>query len=186
MTPALQKFMKQAQEVHGTMIDVCYGLRALRVDIDKLTDKTKLPLHGTISTGSWNPESSNVIDSVTVDELRSRIGDSGYDETLIGNLCVAFIYALWEDKYREEFANERGVMKNDIQSDLFGDLGEYRRCIVHNHGSATSKMNSLKVLPQVEKGQKVQVTRVRLEKIIDEIKRELSRLSHPGSHQNVN
>lgn len=179
MTPALQQFMQQAQEVHGAMIDVCYGLRALRVDIEKLVAETNLPSHGTISTGSWDSESSMVIDSVTVDALRSRIGDAGYDEVLIGNLCVAFIYALWEDKYREEFAIERGVTKNDIQSDLFGDLKEYRHSIVHNHGLATSRMSSLKVLPRLESAQQVQITRERLEKIIHEIKRELMRLSLP-------
>ncbi len=176
MTPVLQQFMKEIQEVHGAMIDVCSGFRALRDEIDKLAAKTKLPPHGTISTGSWDPGHSNVIDSVSVGELRSRIDDSGYDEILIGNLCVAFIYALWEDKYRGEFAAKHGVAKNDVQSDLFGDLREYRHCIVHNHGFATSKMNALKVLPRVEKGQNVRVTRERLEKIIDEIKQELMRL----------
>ncbi len=70
MTPVLQQFMKEIQEVHGAMIDVCSGFRALRDEIDKLAAKTKLPPHGTISTGSWDPGHSNVIDSVSVGELR--------------------------------------------------------------------------------------------------------------------
>jgi hypothetical protein len=55
-----------------------------------------------------------------------ELEDGGFDEVLIGNICASFIYFLWEDKYRSDFAKVRRVEKNAIKSEFFKELGTYR------------------------------------------------------------
>ena len=48
---------------------------------------------------------------------------------------IALLYASWEDRHRKRIAHEAGLkQKNDLVSDVFGDVRTYRHAIVHSNG----------------------------------------------------
>ena len=52
---------------------------------------------------------------------------------------VILLYASWEDRYRQEIAREAGLnSRNDLTSDVFGDVRAYRHAIVHANGKLQS------------------------------------------------
>ena len=49
---------------------------------------------------------------------------------------VALLYASWEDRHRNRIAMEAGLkQKNDLGSDVFGDVRMYRNAIMHANGA---------------------------------------------------
>lgn len=179
MHPVLQEYQSRIDEIHGTMVRICFSLPAQRHNLQKLASDSGVPLNTPLSAGSFDPERADVIHTVTIhDQLRS-LEDGGFDEVLIGNICASFIYSLWEDKYRSDFAKVRQVEKNVIKSEFFKELGTYRHAIVHNRALGTSKTEKLMLLPQVVKDEPVKVTRHVLELIVKRAKEELHAISLP-------
>ena len=48
--------------------------------------------------------------------------------------AIVRLYSVWEDRFRQEIADECGLDKNDIQGDAHGDLRRFRNAIVHAGG----------------------------------------------------
>ncbi len=72
-------------------------------------------------------------------EVRDRNRSNGLNQILLGNLSIAFIYQMWEDKYRLQFSNAFCLSnKDDLKVDIFGDLRYIRQSIIHNQGIAVS------------------------------------------------
>ena len=64
-------------------------------------------------------------------EASKRDGD--YAQQLRWSAIVR-LYSVWEDRFRQEIADECGLLKNDIRGDAHGDLRTFRRAIVHAGG----------------------------------------------------
>lgn len=82
----------------------------------------------------------------TQKEYKIRNSKEGKNCSFIGNMCLITIYQYWEDNYRERLAKLFSVKKDDIKSDLFGDIGIIRNSIIHNNSIASSKVNKCKLL----------------------------------------
>jgi len=82
----------------------------------------------------------------TQKEYKIRNSKIGSNCKFIGNMCLITIYQYWEDNYRERLAKMFSVKKDDIKSDLFGDIGIIRHSIIHNNSIASFKIKKCKIL----------------------------------------
>ncbi|MFH2057500.1 MAG: hypothetical protein ABIJ59_01190 [Pseudomonadota bacterium] len=181
MNPAFQEYSNKIDDIFGVMIRVCYSLHGQRNDLNKLATKTGVPLDTTLSTSSFSNYKGNIIHRDTIEAQIKSMEEGGFDEILIGNICASFIYSLWEDKYRKDFAEQLSVEKNRIKSKFFCELSTYRHSIVHNQAFGTSRTDKLTILPRVTRRKPLRIDRHILEIIVTKAKEELLCLSLPGA-----
>jgi hypothetical protein len=66
------------------------------------------------------------------DEYLARNANSGRNEQQYIKAVLIFIYAYWEDEIRDRLAKAKGVEKNNITSNIIGDLRVLRNVILHS------------------------------------------------------
>lgn len=181
MTPIFQEYSKKIDEIFGVMVRVCFSLPGQINNLEKLVANTGVPFDTTLTASSFSNSSGNPIHSATVANQIESMEEGGFDEILIGNICASFIYSLWEDKYREDFARHLNIEKNRIKSDFFYELSTYRHSIIHNQSLGTSKTAQCLILPKILKGKPLQINRHVLELIVKEANRTLCSLSLPSA-----
>lgn len=181
MNSILREYELSIDAICGTMVRVCFSLPGQRNDLRKLASETGVPLDTQLRSSSFAQDGFDDIHTATIEDQLLSLQDGGIDEVLVGNICVSFVYSLWEDKYRPALAKQRGIEKNAIRSELFKELATYRHAIVHNHAVGTSKTEKLKLLPQVSKDATLKVDRHAFELIVKLVKRELHAISHSAS-----
>ncbi len=181
MHPILREYESSIDAICGTMVRVCFSLPGQRNNLRKLASESGAPLDTPLRSSSFAPDSFDDIHTATIRDQLLSLEDGGIDEVLVGNICISFIYALWEDNYRLALAKQRGTEKNAIRSDLFRELGTYRHAIVHNHAVGTSKTEKLTLLPSVPEGATLKVDRHVFELIVRLVKEELHAISRPAT-----
>jgi hypothetical protein len=180
MHPILREYESRIDAICGTMVRVCFSLPGQRTNLRKLAAEAGVPLDTPLRSSSFAHDSFDGIHTATIQDHLFSLEDGGIDEVLVGNICISFVYSLWEDNYRPALAKQRGTEKNTIRSELFRELGSYRHAIVHNHAVGTSKTQKLKLLPSVPKGATLKVDRHMFEAIVKLIKKELHAISRPA------
>jgi hypothetical protein len=182
MNPILQEYQTEIEKMVGTMVRVCTSLHGQRAKLLGLASNAGIPLNTTLNECSFCDNSSVPVHSETIESHLEKLEDGGFDELAIGNMSIAYIYALWEDKYREEFAKSKSLEKNDIKSEVFYELNKYRQAIVHNQSKGTTDTGKLKILPPVARGATVRICRLSFEVIVGKIKQEISNISLPAKN----
>jgi Trypsin-like peptidase domain len=104
-----------------------------------------------IQTGAAN----HVAHTTTIAERIGRNADCGENATFVGNMALVMIYSYWEDHYREQIATARRVTKDDLKSDVMGDMRWLRQSIIHHRGIATNDVGNCKVLLWFAKGEEI-------------------------------
>lgn len=181
MHPILREYESSIDAIYGTMVRVCFSLPGQRNSLRKLASEADVPLDTPLRSSSFSQDGFYDIHTATIQDQLLSLEEGGIDEVLVGNICTSFVYSLWEDNYRPALAKQRGIEKNAIQSEFFGELAIYRHAIVHNHAVGTSKTEKLKFLPNVSKGATLKVDRHVFELIVRLVKKELHELSHPAT-----
>ena len=60
---------------------------------------------------------------------------NGHTNAVHRRNLISLLYTSWEDRHRHTIAKEAGLKhKNDLRSDVFGDVRLYRNAIVHANG----------------------------------------------------
>lgn len=180
MHPILRDYELSIDVICGTMVRFCFSLSGQRNNLRELASKVAVPLDTPLRSSRFTQDGVNDIHTATIQEQLKSLEDGGFDEVLVGNICISFVYSLWEDKYRPALAKQRDTDKNSIRSELFKELGMYRHAIIHNHAVGTSRTEMPKFLPQVPKGTLIKVNRLVFELIISLVKKELLVISHPA------
>jgi len=180
MHPILREYESRIDAICGTMVRVCFSLPAQRNNLRKLASEAGVPLDTPLRSSSFAQDSFDDIHTATIRDQLLSLEDGGIDEVLVGNICISFVYSLWEDNYRPALAKQRGTEKNAVRSELFRELGTYRHAIVHNHAIGTSKTEKLTLLPRVPKGTTLKVDRHVFELIVSLVKKELHGISRPA------
>jgi hypothetical protein len=173
MHPALQAYEASVDDICGTFARLCLSLPGQQQHLQRLASEHGIPLESTLTTVTFGNAPAPPVHTATFGAQIYALKDGGHDEVLVGNVCAAYIYSLWEDKYRGEVAVARGILKNEVRSELFRELGTYRHAIIHNQSLGTSKTASLVLLPAVPKDNPVRVTRHVFELIALKVKAEL-------------
>jgi hypothetical protein len=181
MLPILREYESSIDTIYGTMVRVCFSLPGQRNNLYKLALESGVPLDTPLRSSSFSQNCFDDIHTATIQDQILSLEDGGIDEVLVGNICISFIYSLWEDHYRPALAIQRGAEKNAVMSELFRELGAYRNAIVHNHAVGTMKTEKLKLLPCVLKGAALKVDRHVFELIVSLVKKELHAISHPAT-----
>ena len=88
----------------------------------------------------------NVAHATTIGDRIGRNACDGENCTFVSNMAVVSIYGYWEDHFRAEIAKALGKEKNQVASDIFGDIRRLRQSIVHHRGIALKDVESCKVL----------------------------------------
>lgn len=179
--PSISEFMNVIDEIYGVYLDSTYGFKLLVDNIQKIQKKA-IGLIGPMATveeldkrsfvyGKGSPYDSHLLHQTTQGTLKKRNKKNALNYKVMGNLSAVQIYQYWEDKYREEIANSLKKDRDELRSDVFGDLRHYRQAIIHNNGIATQDCeDKVKILRKFKRGEEIFLNEEQIFKIIREVK----------------
>lgn len=82
----------------------------------------------------------------TLAERIARNADTGQNAIIVGNMALVAIYSYWEDNSRERIAAVKGVPRDQLVSDVMGDIRHLRHAIIHNRAVANNVVAKSRVL----------------------------------------
>ena len=129
-------------------------------------------MFGKLSKGSLNlPEKINLLYKCTQGECKKRNSEKGVNSRFIGNMCVIAVYQYWEDYYRQKIANFlKRTSKNELTSDIMGDLKVLRHSIIHHRGFALKEVEKCKLLHWFKKDDEIFIDRNMMQYIVSQVK----------------
>jgi hypothetical protein len=107
----------------------------------------------------------------TIGQTIDRCVASGPNEVFLGAMCLVSIYAAWEDHVRGDIASALSIPRENVSSDLFGDIRVYRRLIVHARSRADQTVSRCKILKWFEPGDLIIIDREKLHEIVKHIRK---------------
>lgn len=176
----ISEFLNIINSIYGLYLDSTLGFKLVENHIINM-QQNAIKLIGKEATiakldekafsyGKGHPERGLILHRTTQGELKKRNKKNGPNFKMAGNLLVIQIYQYWEDFYREKIANIQGVEKNDLKSDVFGDLRLFRTSCIHNKGKATNEQASKsKKFKWYKKGQEILLTENQILEIIETV-----------------
>ncbi len=168
----LWNFLKFLDGIYGMYSDSCAGIDLFAQNIKALPappDKAIFFLHGD------DPNSSDATynHAVKIGDLISRNAHDGPNQLLLSRSCIVFIYSIWET-VRPLYAEAISRVQNDIVSDVFGDLRNYRNAIAHNNSVLGKKPI---ILPFVKMGEPVELKRAQMDELFVILFNEVDQIS---------
>lgn len=182
------KLVAHVEDVYGMFHDAIQGwgkLKDLYEDCVAQEMARGLPreraLQSQLIHGKGNPDvDGEALHMSTLGERIEACSTAGANEFTLSNLCLVSIYSHWEDRTRGDIAKTLEIDKNNVQSDMFGDIAKMRNAVLHAGGVMDGRARSLKVLKWYQPGDKVLVTRDRLHEVIEHIRNLPDDLRTPG------
>ena len=188
-----KEFMRSGYNLLGAYLDALKGLEAVRQEVIRNQNETIDQLKQTqpqkaseefmdqqaldhrFEADQHGPE--EILHRSTQGDFKQRTASRGLDARLLGHMMVALLYGYWEDKYRQKISLSLGhSKKNDLQSDLFGDIAKLRHAIIHNQGKATEDVAHAKVIRWFQRGDEIFISRDQTCQLLDEIDHYVSKL----------
>ena len=181
MVEAAKEFNNVLDEIYGIYLDSTRGFHLLREEIIKsqhfVSEKTGMSIvdidkaKHSYGVGDPRKTDSYILHDCTQSLLKKRNEKNGDNYAIIANMCIVLIYQYWEDHYRGHIAEELGYTdKNDVKSDIMGDLRLLRISIVHNKAIAKEDVENCKLLQWFKKGDIIYVNEKMFENIVYYIK----------------
>ncbi len=107
----------------------------------------------------------------TQGEYKERNSEKGINFRFIGNMCVIAIYQYWEDYFRQQIANLLNkTNKNELASDIMGDLKILRHSIIHHRSIALKEVENCKLLRWFKKDDDIFIDKNMMEHIVFQVK----------------
>ena len=165
----LIRFKRATHAVYTAYSLSNYGMYQLGEDIKKHLGKDikKMDftnLEGVFQIGSSDLEKEALSEMKTKDVLLWMEKNGPFSQ-LIGHGLIVWIFAYWEELYRGKIADEIGVVKNRIMSDVMGDIRIIRNSIVHNNGIVNKDFKKLKIFTWIKAGEPILITTEEMMKI---------------------
>lgn len=187
LAETLQEFLSVVDGIFGVYLDSTHGFMLNREEIKRSQDESvinkDLPIAEldnkplTYNVGFSKEPGSYSLHECTQKEFKARNQRNGINFIIQANLCVTQIYSYWEDYYREKVAEHLNKNhKNEIKSDIFGDLRILRISILHKQSIAISEIVDCKVIKWFKHDDKIEIDELQFEIIIDLVKEEINRL----------
>ena len=181
MIQAAKEFINILDNIYGVYLDSSRGFYLLREESIKTQQFTSkqvgmsiADLDNSISyygVGDPNKLDSYVLHECTQGQLKKRNEKDGDNYSIIANLCIVLIYQYWEDHYRGQIAKELELpRKNNLKSNIMGDLRLLRTSIVHHKAIAKGEVENCILLQWFKKGDTIYVNSKMFESIIFHIK----------------
>jgi len=133
-----------------------------------------LPL--TFGRGHPNATDAVALHQVSIGEFKERMRKGGRNYREIANLCLVLLYQFWEDHYRGAIASALGIEKNQLTSNLFGDLRQLRRSILHNRALAIPDVRSNTILTWFKPDDPIQLDERMFEDLVKAVRAALAEL----------
>lgn len=93
----------------------------------------------------------------------------GEIENRIAGLLIVTIYQLWEQKYRRDIAELLGILKKDLQGDIWGELRWLRISILKKDYKAIKELEKCKLIRSFENEEVIILDTLILQTIMNEI-----------------
>jgi len=107
----------------------------------------------------------------TQGEYKERNSEKGINFRFIGNMCVIAIYQYWEDYFRQKITNLLNkTNKNELASDIMGDLKILRHSIIHHRSIALKEVENCKLLRWFKKDDDIFIDKNMMEHIVFQVK----------------
>lgn len=126
----------------GVYIDALAGFEGHRTEVERQVHRVRRPTKSYIdAAGQQAIVWASYEDSSKPDIIHSRIlraedylaanTKGGSNEQQHSKAILIFIFTYWEDEIRPRAATSRGVARDEIRSDIMGDLRIVRHAILH-------------------------------------------------------
>ena len=183
----LRDFLKVIDEIYGVYLDATAGFHANKVNMEKSQEDSINNLNLTIEhldncgmlygIGDPNLPTSYILHQTTQSDYKKRNTKGGINYITLGHLCVTQLYQYWDDYYRGKIALSLGCeQKEDLLSDIFGDIRYLRISITHHRAIALSSVEKCKILTWFKEGDTIILDEKQIEQIILHVKTELDRM----------
>ena len=158
---------------------ICDAMPSFRNFVENLVTRHSLRPTDPYQVGVGTPVSGLYPASLSLGEVLEKSDSGGEFANRLAKLTIVAIYALWEDHYRTRIAKQlnsltadQELTKNDIRSDLMGDLRRIRNCIIHRQSLISDEPAHFKILDirHYSTGP-LQLTRAMMTDIMDHINR---------------
>jgi len=121
--------------------------------------------------GNPNLPEAVVLYACSQKEYKEINSENGGNYKFIGSMCLIIIYQYWEDYFRGEIARQLRVNKDEIISDIMGDLRLLRHSLIHHGGVALKEVENCKVIKWFKEGDSIFIDENKFKKIIFIIKK---------------
>lgn len=182
----ISEFLDVVDSIHGVYLDSTLGFKLITEYILKIQNKSirligseatidKLDeaefIYGTSSPPKYkDPHNSSLLHITTQGGLKERNKKDGINFKVIGNLSIVQIYQFWEDKYRDEIAKSMNLQKDDLKSDIFGELRQIRTSIIHNNNIVTSDCEKKVKIIKFKQGEVIFLKQNEVHEIVNAVK----------------
>ena len=123
--------------------------------------------------GKGDPNLPNSIElyRCTQGEYKERNSEKGINSRFVGNMCVIAIYQYWENYFRQKIANLLNrTNKNELTSDIMGDLKILRHSIIHHRSIALREVENCKLLRWFKEGDDIFIDKNMMQYIVFQVK----------------
>jgi len=121
--------------------------------------------------GDPNLPGATVLYTCSQKEYKEINREGGSNWKFIGRMCVLTIYQYWEDHFRGQMAIELEVKKDDIVSDIMGDLRLIRHSIIHHGGVTLRAVENCKLINWFKEGDEISIDESKFKQIVFIIKK---------------
>jgi len=125
-----------------------------------------------------NPETGKYesIIRTTQKEWKERLSNEGENINFIGNMCLVLFYQYWEDNYKDKIAKKLGLSNKDkLKSELFCDINQYRKSIIHHNSIALREINKCTILKWFTEGEEIIIDDQMMEELFLLIEKEINK-----------
>ena len=131
-------------QVYGLFLDGSRAFPLLREQIIKAQERIEktdnIPIVDldmrVCFVGSGNPNNEKealLYHIASQGEVKERNFNDGGNLCFLGNMCLVWIYQLWEDEFRQNVAMEIGYdNKKQLELNIMGEIKRYRKSIIHH------------------------------------------------------
>ena len=187
MENCIDEFEDVVTSIYGVYLMSMQGFHRLVEELLKLQHmtvnkfKSTDPEHASVQYldsleyifGKGSPNLPNSIElyRCTQGEYKERNSERGVNSRFIGNMCVIAIYQYWEDYFRQKIAdllNKKN--KNELTSDIMGDLKILRHSIIHHRSIALREVEDCQLLRWFKEGDDIFIDRDMMQYIVFQVK----------------
>lgn len=179
MKNPIDEFSLIIDEIYGLFLDSTQGFHHNIEELTKLQFRSINVLKksiaeqdkGIMTYGKGDPDEKDslVLHRCTQGELKERNEKNGQNTAIIGNLCLCQIYNYWEDHYRNEIAEYLGIKKNELVSDILGEMRVYRHSIIHKRGLGKQEIEKCQILNWFKMDELIKIDEHKFEIIVTQL-----------------
>ena len=126
--------------------------------------------------GGPNIPGSIALSSCKNIEHIKRNENNGLNQIILENTIIVNLYEIWENTARNKISEEFNIAREEIKSNVFGDLRLLRNSIVHNKSVALDETKKLKIFTQFKPGDDIAFGEWPFFQVIESIRQECEEL----------